>query len=258
MRQRMGVRVSAALLCLTVLAHAQKPPPPLPPPSAAGTAFVMLLDTLDERPSTATPRERDYILAKIHDLVRLLRETEQADPSRASVLRQLADAYAELRARAMSDATAAYASEHARATAMPLWEAANEKSSSYFRQLIDEYPDDPKITEARFYLALEVAQLGTHGAVRQALREVFSKDPTSALAPLARFGYAELFRLDGKLALATTEYLAITKYSEPNPVACLALERLKRTALFLKLKLDDPDAFVENLACDRNERAKVH
>jgi hypothetical protein len=115
-------------------------------------------------------------------------------------------------------------------------------------------PGYPQLAEARLSLALEVARFGSNQELQQAFREVFINHPTSSVAAVAHFAYAELFRLNGERALASAEYPVILKYAAPNPVLCLTRERLNGTAAFRKLALDDPDAFRESFACERNKQ----
>ena len=79
-------------------------------------------------------------------------------------------------------------------------------------------------------------ELPSPNEFRVALLNVFRYHPASRSAPLAHFGYAELLRFAGEEAPAIAAERAITNYAAPNPVLCLARERLHPSACFLKLK----------------------
>ena len=260
MKTRIGAWACVALLGSTVLARAEEAPSPAPaePPPVgvskqADMAVFALLLTIDRRKSNWEPRARAVLITELQGLERLNKRIAQTDPQRDALLRRLAETYAELRARSTLEAGEPDTSEAARAQLAKISSAAHEKALRFFRQLILEHPGYPKLAEARFDLALEVARSGSNPELQRALREVFSNHPTSALAPVAHFAYADVFRLNGEQALATTEYRVILKYPAPNPVLCLTRERLDHTTSFGKLALDDPDAFLESAACERNK-----
>jgi tetratricopeptide (TPR) repeat protein len=244
--------------CVT-LARAEEAPlqkdasPPVGVSKQADLALMALLLAVDQRKSNWEPRSRAQLITVLQGLEQLNKRIPQDDPQLGELLRRLAETYSELRTKCVLEAGGAGVSAENRAALDRIARAAHDNALKFFHRLIREQPGYPKLADARFDLALEVARFGSNQELQQALREVFVNHPTSPIAPVAHFVYAEVFRLNGQLAPATAEYRAILNYAAPNPVLCLTRERLNPSVAFRKLKLDAPDAYFEARACERNK-----
>jgi TolA-binding protein len=169
-------------------------------------------------------RPRAILRAEIQSLDTLLTATSKASPDRPALARRLADNYAEV----------------ARQTDGPEAKAAHESAAKYYELLAADYPQQPQVDEAFYYLGLESELAGNVPRARVAYLDMLRRVPSSKLAPLAYFAFGEIFRDEAvtdpqKIDFAKQAYVEVLKYPAPNnPVFADAKRRLAE----IKARLD--------------------
>jgi hypothetical protein len=159
----------------------------------------------DPRAARLAPRARALLITELQGLESLFASVPKTSPDRPSLIRRLAEDYAELARSAHDDAKVAA--------------TAHRKSSANYALLAADYPDYAHIDEVNYYRGFEDEQTGDLAHARAAYFAVIQKTPNSKLVPYAYFAFAELFAAEAssdasKWPLAQQSYAKVLDYQK--------------------------------------------
>ncbi len=204
------------------------PTPSFSVPSSLGSTPRAISAARDSRVKTHPPRNRGMMVTELQGLTTLLSSTPPNAPDRPTLIRRIAEDYAELE-RAVITASGPMD---------PLARSARTKAIDFYTQL-EGFPTYPKLDEALYFKGLELEMGGYLTNARRAYLDLIRKSPQSKLVSAAYFAFGEMF-FDEAAADASKLDLALQAYNEvlKQPASVLAPESLLRSAQIAERKGD--------------------
>jgi TolA-binding protein len=211
----------AAAPIRTALPVAVDPPPPTEAPdeSLRNAAPPPAFDPAIVRDPRRPPRALALVVTETQQLESLSRATGATSPDRPLIERRIAENYVELE-KAATASTLSGDPAHHRRTAQNAHDAAVRN----YESLVAATPGDPRIDEARYFLAYERERGGDLAGARKGYLELIVQNPSSKLVPLAYLAFAEMFFAEGaadtsKWELAKQAYLKVVTTPPPGNAA---------------------------------------
>jgi tetratricopeptide (TPR) repeat protein len=174
---------------------------------AESTDHPILAPALDPalfRDGRRAPRALALLVVETQQLEALERATGRAAPDRPVLLRRIAEDYVEIEKAAMAERVVPgdpARQDVRRRTA----ERAQQEALRRYGTLVAEYggqpspafpsppPADPRVDEARYFLAYERERAGDLAGARRGYFELIAKSPASRYVPQAYLAFGELF-----------------------------------------------------------------
>jgi tetratricopeptide (TPR) repeat protein len=168
-----------------------------------------LLGPRDGRMGRTRPRGRALLVTELNGLESLFATVPPKAPDRPTLIRRLAEDYAELEAACVNDSRAAEAT------------AARHKSIANYSLLRSDHPSYPLMDEALYYLAYEYELDQDLMDARKTYFELIQKHPSSRYIPNAYLAFGEMFfeeaaKDPSKWDLAIAAYNEVIKYPPPD------------------------------------------
>jgi tetratricopeptide (TPR) repeat protein len=168
-----------------------------------------LIGPRDGRMGRLRPRGRALLVTELNGLENLFANVVRGAPERPTLIRRLAEDYAELEASCTNDNRAAEAN------------AARQKAVSYYTLLRSDHPSYPLMDEALYYLAYEYELGQDLASARKTYFELIQKHPNSRYIPSAYLAFGEMFfeeaaKDPSKWDLAIAAYNEVIKYPPPD------------------------------------------
>jgi TolA-binding protein/thiol-disulfide isomerase/thioredoxin len=186
-------------------------------PSVAATNDLAEIDSIestarDGRISRARPRTTALLVTEIQGLENLFGATPEKAPDRLTLMRRLAEAYAELEMAAFRDKVAAElqrdnlkktnpaaaGQQQATANARAATVTKARKQSIKYYDLLAKDPSYSAADEADYFLAYEYEQANDLANARKAYFDLIKRFPKSKNVPSAYFAFARLFEAEAK------------------------------------------------------------
>jgi TolA-binding protein len=173
-------------------------------------------------------RARALMITELQGLTTLLSSTPSAAPDRPSLIRRIAEDYAELERAALATG----------GPTDPVAKSSRTKAIDFYTQL-EAFPTYPKLDEALYFKGLELEMGGDLTNARRAYFDLIRKSPQSKLVGSAYFAFGEMF-FDEAAADPSKLDLALQAYNEvlKQPVSPLVPESLLRSAQIAERKGD--------------------
>jgi tetratricopeptide (TPR) repeat protein len=177
-------------------------PPDLPP----RTDFT---SPRDERRGRLQPRARALLVTELNALENLFANVAHNAPDRPTLLRRLAEDYAELEAACVRDGRDQEAA------------AARTKAIADYALIRSDHPSYPRMDEVNYYMAYEYEMAHDLASARRSYFELIQKEPNSRYIPNAYLAFGEMFfdeaaKDPSKWDLAVAAYQEVIKFPPPD------------------------------------------
>ncbi len=200
--------------------------------NAGPTGPSIEFDTAAWARHSSQARAWELLQREVQVLERLVRNTAAADDRRPEILLRLADTYFEMQvalkgtvrsfdepmyaARQQGDKKRVAELKQRQDRAEAQLDDTRRKTVRTYAQLVEGYPEFPKIDQVLFALAFSVEELGERDSARQVYFRLINNHPNSPYVPHAYLSFAEYYFARGDMGDALQFYNKVLEYPPEN------------------------------------------